>query len=187
MINTLWIFAKKNVWGHRRIILQTTHPYLSGIVAFLLTFHSALTIKPYALAGFFLPYDTVVFGFTATAIALAIAIPSRYFILFLSENKENSTAFRDFIFVLVWNGSVHILSFFMFLPFIFMGDSWTLQSSQEVGISRVYVFVMLWLQFYSCIQFFVTTIAVFQLADLYAQFAAKRKRDNPNNSTNSDF
>jgi hypothetical protein len=177
MIDTLWIFAKRNVRKHLRIILQTTHPYLSGLIAVYLVFLSGFEIRPYALAGFFLPYNTVVFGFTATAIALAIAIPSTHFILFLSEKKENSTAFRDFLFMLVWNGCVHIISLYLFLPFIFLGDHWVFQPDSGTNGARIYICTLLWAQFYSCFQFLVTTIGVFELADLYAQFSAKRRNE----------
>jgi|SRR5581483_430608 len=176
MIDTLWIFGKRHLRKHITRIVATTHPYLSGIVAFWLVLYSGLEIKPYALAGFFVPYDTVVFGFTATAIALAIAIPSTHFILFLSAKKENSTAFRDFLFVLIWNGLVHVFAFFLFVPFLFL-ERWVLTSSPEPTPSHVLIFCLMWLQLYACAQFLVTTITVFELADLYALHAA-REREN---------
>jgi hypothetical protein len=175
MIDTLWVFASRNLRKHAIRIVATTHPWLSGLAAFGVVFLSGWKVKPYALAGFLLPYDTVVFGFTATAIALAIAIPSSPFIFFLSAKSENSTAFRDFLFVLIWNGLVHIISFLMFLPFIFF-ETWELNTSgDQITWQHCYVFAMLWLQFYSCAQFLVTTISVFELADLYAQFSSKER------------
>jgi hypothetical protein len=179
MIDTLWIFARRNVSKHAALILQTTHPYLSGLLSFYLVYISNRDLRPYGLAGFFTPYDTIVFGFTATAIALAIAIPSRHFILFLSDKGENSTAYRDFLFVLAWNGCAHIFAFFLFIPFIFLGDHWVYSPANASNMSRFYVLMLLWIQFYSCFQFLVTTIAIFELADLYAQFSARERREQP--------
>ena len=164
MIETLWIYGKKNVWQHARIIVATFHPYLSGVMAACLMMYSGFLVKPFILAGFFVPYDTVVFGFTATAIALSIAIPSEKFIRFLSEEKGHSTAFRDFLFVLVWNGTIHIVSFILFIPFIFIGETQVIIFDGHYSVAFVYLFLVLWLQFYSCFQFLVTTINVFHLA-----------------------
>lgn len=141
MIETAWSFWNRNVRKHATRIVATTHPYLSGVIAIWVVGYSGLQLKPFSLANFFVPYDTVVFGFTATAIALSIALPSERFIKFLSEMKDGSTAFKDFLFVMVWNGIVHILAFFFFIPIIFMGDTITVLPSDTVGKLHIFLFL----------------------------------------------
>lgn len=178
MIETAWTFWKKNVRKHRRRILATTHPYLSGIIAFCIVGWSDVAFKPFVLANFFVPYDTVVFGFTATAVALSIALPSERFIKFLSQIRDGGTPFKDFLFILAWNGVVHILAFFLFIPAIFIGDGVTLSPGTDLSSLRVFMFFVLWMQFYACFQFLVTTIGVYELADLYGTYCASlRKAD----------
>jgi hypothetical protein len=176
MIETLGTFVSRNLRKQLGRVLITTHPYLSGVIAIVVVFYSHLPIRPSSLASSFLPYDTVVFGFTATAIALAIAIPSERFVTFLSSIKDGSTPFRDFLFVLAWNGLVHILSFFLFLPFIFFPPEWELAPASDLGWAKLYVCLMLWVQFYACFQFLVTTLGVYELADLYANYVARERR-----------
>jgi hypothetical protein len=176
MIETVGTFVSRNLRKQAGRVLITTHPYLSGLIAGYLVFYSGLELKPFSLASAFLPYDTVVFGFTATAIALAIAIPSERFVTFLSGIKDGSTPFRDFLFILAWNGLVHIIAFFLFLPFVFLPQEWSVFSSRELDWSKVYVFVLLWLQVYACFQFLVTTLGVYELADLYANYCARQRQ-----------
>lgn len=181
MIDTAWIFWKKNVRRHSTRILATTHPYLSGLFSIWIVGFSGLTVKPFVLAGFFVPYDTVVFGFTATAVALSIALPSERFIKFLSQIRDGTTPFKDFLFILAWNGVVHILAFFLFIPLIFIGDGIGFGPADAVGKLQVFTFFVLWVQFYACLQFFVTTIGVYELADLYGTYCAGlRKADDAN-------
>jgi hypothetical protein len=123
-----------------------------------------------------MPYDTVVFGFTATAIALSIALPSERFIKFLSQIRDGTTPFRDFLFILAWNGVVHILAFFLFIPVIFMGEGISFAATEAVSKWQIFMFFVLWMQFYSCLQFFVTTIGVYELADLYGTYCASLRR-----------
>lgn len=178
MIETAWTFWRKNVRKHTRRILATTHPYLSGVVAIWIIGWSDLTLKPFVLANFFVPYDTVVFGFTATAVALSIALPSERFIKFLSQIQDGSTPFKDFLFILAWNGVVHIFAFFLLIPAIFLGDGTALAPGTDLGPLRVLMFFVLWVQLYACLQFFVTTIGVYELADLYGTYCASlRKAD----------
>jgi hypothetical protein len=135
-------------------------------------------LKPFVLAGFFVPYNAVVFGFTATAVALSIALPSERFIKFLSQVKDGSTPFKDFLFILAWNGIVHILAFFLFIPIIFVGDSLSLAPGADLNATRVFMFFVIWVQLYSCFQFLVTTLGVYELADLYGTYCAGlRKAD----------
>jgi hypothetical protein len=169
-------FLEKNVRKHSNKILATTHPYLSGALAAWIAFWSGLTIKPFVLAGFFIPYDTVVFGFTATAVALSIALPSERFIKFLSQIKDGTTPFRDFLFILAWNGVVHILAFFLFIPIIFADASVSFAATEAASKLQVFMFFALWMQFYACLQFFVTTIGVYELADLYGTYCAGLRR-----------
>lgn len=181
MIETAWVFWKKNVRKHSARILGTTHPYLSGILAAWIVWKSTLEIKPLVLAGFFIPYDSVVFGFTATAVALSIALPSERFIKFLSQIKDGSTPFKDFLFILAWNGIVHIWAFFLFIPIIFTGEATALAPNSDFNKIQVYLFFVIWMQFYACFQFFVTTIGVYELADLYGTYCAGlRKSDDAN-------
>lgn len=176
MIETAWTFWKKNVRKHSTRILATSHPYLSGVLAAWIIGWSGLTVKPFVLAGFFVPYNAVVFGFTATAVALSIALPSEQFIKFLSQVKDGTTPFKDFLFILAWNGVVHILAFFLFVPIIFIGDTASLTSNDPVSALQVFMFFVLWVQFYSCFQFFVTTLGVYELADLYGTYCAGLRR-----------
>lgn len=180
MIETLGTFISRNFRKQFRRVFITTHPYLSGIIAIWLAYCSTLEIRPVALSAIFLPYDTVVFGFTATAIALAIAIPSERFITFLSGIQDGSTPFRDFLFVLAWNGLVHIFSFLSFLPFVFVDNDWSLRADSS-SAARLYVAAVLWIQFYSCLQFLVTTLGVYELADLYANYCARERKKTESN------
>jgi hypothetical protein len=181
MIDTAWIFWKKNVRRHSTRILATTHPYLSGLFAIWVVAYSGLPVKPFVLAGFFVPYDTVVFGFTATAVALSIALPSERFIKFLSQIKDGTTPFKDFLFILAWNGVVHILAFFLFIPIIILGDGIGFGPADAFGKLQFFMLLVLWIQFYACLQFFVTTIGVYELADLYGTYCAGlRKTDDAN-------
>lgn len=176
MIETLGTFVGRNLRKQAGRVLITTHPYLSGLIAAYVVFYAGIVVRPISISAVFIPYDTVVFGFTATAIALAIAIPSERFVTFLSSIKDGSTPFRDFLFVLVWNGIVHIFSFFLFVPFIFISSEWTLESSAHLTWVKLYVFVTLWVQFYAGFQFLVTTLAVYELADLYAIYCARQRQ-----------
>lgn len=126
------------------------------------------------IAGILVTYDTVVFGFTATAIALAIAIPSPTFIKFLSSQKDGSTPFRDFLFILAWNGFCHIFAFFITIP-IFLIENPTFTSGNFKGLN-LYIFFLLWVQMYCIFQFMVTTISVYELGDLYANYVAREPR-----------
>jgi hypothetical protein len=38
------------------------------------------------------------------------------------------------------------------------------------------MFFVIWMQFYACLQFFVTTIGVYELADLYGTYCASLRR-----------
>lgn len=128
MIESVWNFYKRGMRGFGRRLFATTHPYLSGVLSYAIC-HYATTRSPVKFSNFtptFVTYDTVVFGFTATAVALAIAIPSVTFLAFLSNEKNGRTAFRDFLFVLAWNGVVHIVAFFVLLPSVILGDNWIL-------------------------------------------------------------
>jgi hypothetical protein len=180
MIDTAWIFWKKNVRKRLGRILATSHPYLSGVIAAWIVGWSGLSLKPFVLAGFFIPYNAVVFGFTATAVALSIALPSERFIKFLSQIKDGSTPFKDFLFILAWNGIVHIVAFFLFIPVIFIGD--VTLAPDGVSPYRIFMFFVLWVQLYSCFQFFVTTIGVYELADLYGTYCAGLKKTDDANS-----
>jgi hypothetical protein len=184
MIETAWTFWKKNVRKHSKRILGTTHPYLSGVLSALVVGWSELTIKPFVLATFFIPYDAVVFGFTATAVALSIALPSERFIKFLSQIRDGTTPFKDFLFILAWNGVVHIVAFFLFIPIIFMGDSFSfIATAASASKLQIYLFFVLWVQFYACFQFFVTTIGVYELADLYGTYCASLRRTDDGGSS----
>jgi hypothetical protein len=183
MIETAWTFWNKNVRKHLTRILATTHPYLSGVLSGLVVGWSGLIIKPFVLATFFVPYNAVVFGFTATAVALSIALPSERFIKFLSQIRDGTTPFRDFLFILAWNGVVHIAAFFLFIPIIFMGDSFSfIATNVSASKLQIYVFFVLWAQFYACFQFFVTTIGIYELADLYGTYCASLRRADDANS-----
>ncbi|HVW55564.1 MAG TPA: hypothetical protein VHC00_07780 [Rhizobiaceae bacterium] len=158
-------------------MLATTHPYLSVCLALALVtdhlpFASALNFENISTA--FVTYNTVVFGFTATAIALAIAIPNSTFIKFLSARKEIKTPYEDFLFILAWNGFVHFVSFFVLMPILFFGKEWWHNEVGNYGV-KVYLFVFFSIQLYCCFQFLVTTLSIFELADLYAKFVAKDK------------
>jgi hypothetical protein len=176
MIETAWIFWRKNVCKHATRILATSHPYLSGVLSIWIVGWSGLTLKPFILAGFFVPYDAVVFGFTATAVALSIALPSERFIKFLSQIKDGSTPFKDFLFILAWNGIVHILAFFLFIPIIFMGDKIEVASGTDGSPLQIFIFFVIWVQLYSCFQFLVTTLGVYELADLYGTYCAGQRK-----------
>lgn len=185
MIETAWIFWKRNARKHSYRIVATSHPYLSGVLAAWLVGWSSLTIKPFILAGFFVPYNAVVFGFTATAIALSIALPSERFIKFLSQIKDGSTPFKDFLFVMVWNGVVHILAFFLFIPVIFIGDAEMLPSGSDLSPYKIFVFLLLWVQLYACFQFFVTTLGIYELADVYGTYCAGLRSADDKKAANS--
>lgn len=175
MIETVWGFFKRGVRPNLRRIVATTHPYLSGFLALSICknwFGLEKPIKISDITVVFVTYDTVVFGFTATAIALAIAVPSTKFIEFLSSIKDGRTPFQDFLFVLVWNGFVHIFAFFMLLPPIVLGNDWSVGGTQD-WVKQIYIFFMMWIQIYACFQFLVTTIGVFELGDLYAKYVSK--------------
>lgn len=175
MLDSVFIFVQRNAARQWQRILFTTHPYLSGIISMIIAFdmmNLSMTIKLSTLANAFVTYNTVVFGFTATAVALAIAIPNERFVRFLSNGSSKSTAFRDFLFVLSWNGAVHFLAFFGIIPVIASGDGWILDSTSNIGM-RLYFFFASWIQIYACFQFLVTTLSVYELADLYAQYVAK--------------
>jgi hypothetical protein len=176
MIETLGTFLRKNLRKQVGRIFITTHPYLSGLISGLIVFRCGIEVKMSSVSSVFIPYDTVVFGFTATAIALAIAIPSERFVTFLSGIKDGSTPFRDFLFVLVWNGLAHILAFFAFVPFVFISPEWALGASGDLTWVSFYVFIVLWIQFYAGFQFLVTTLAVYELADLYAIYCARQRQ-----------
>lgn len=175
MLDAVLTFARRNAARQWQRIFFTTHPYLSGIIAMIIAFDEfnlSITIKLSTLANAFVTYNTVVFGFTATAVALAIAIPNERFVRFLSSGSGKSTAFRDFLFVLAWNGVVHFLAFFTILPVSASGDSWVLDPA-STNTMRIYFFFACWIQLYACFQFLVTTLGVYELADLYAQYVAK--------------
>lgn len=177
MIETVWTFCRRGVKPNLYRILATTHPYLSGIIALSLDRNWLGLTKPVKISdvtGLFVTYDTVVFGFTATAIALAIAIPSTKFIEFLSSIRDGSTPFRDFLFILAWNGFVHIWAFILLMPPIILGNDWTAGAPNE-WYTRVYIVMMLWVQMYAVFQFLVTTIGVFELGDLYAKYVSKNR------------
>lgn len=175
MIDTAWTFWKRNVRKNLSRVIATTHPYLSGLIAVWVVGFSNLSLKPFVLAGFFIPYNAVVFGFTATAIALSIALPSERFIKFLSQIKDGSTPFKIFLFILAWNGIIHIVAFFLFLPTIFVGD--VTLAPHVLSRYRLYMALVLWVQLYSCFQFLVTTLGVYELADLYGTYCAGLRRD----------
>jgi hypothetical protein len=81
---------------------------------------------------------------------------------------------------LAWNGVVHILAFFLFIPIFFLGD--VTVASDAVSKLQVYMVLLLWMQFYACFQFLVTTIGVYELADLYGTYCAGlRKTDDASN------
>lgn len=176
MIESVWNFYKRGMRGFGRRLFATTHPYLSGVLSYAIC-HYATTRSPVKFSNFtptFVTYDTVVFGFTATAVALAIAIPSVTFLAFLSNEKNGRTAFRDFLFVLAWNGVVHIVAFFVLLPSVILGDNWILSKDSSPSM-KIYLFLVLWSQFYACFQFLVTTIGVYELGDLYANYISKNR------------
>jgi hypothetical protein len=120
---------------------------------------------------------------TATAVALSIALPSERFIRFLSQIRDGTTPFKDFLFILAWNGVVHIIAFFSFIPIIFMGDSFSFVATvASISKLQIFMFFVLWVQFYACFQFFVTTIGVYELADLYGTYCASLRRAGDGNS-----
>lgn len=179
MLEVVWTFWSLNIRRNLYRVVATTHPYLSAILSLFISydcFDLGYKIDVFSVGNSFVTYNTVVFGFTATAIALAIAIPSPTFIKFLSGIRDKTTPFRDFLFILVWNGFVHISAFFISLPIILFGKEWELISSSP-KLMKFYVFVFLWVQLYACFQFMVTTLAVYELGDLYAKYVAKEKRD----------
>ena len=177
MIETLWSFYKRGMRGFGIRLIATTHPYLSGCIALWVcyySYHTPKTIKISTFLSTFVTYDTVVFGFTATAIALAIAIPSTTFLAFLSSERNGRSAFRDFLFILAWNGVVHILAFFILFPAILVGEEWAVDDKSNWSM-WIYFYVLLWSQLYACMQFLVTTIGVHEMGDLYATYITKNK------------
>lgn len=161
--------------GYGSRLYATSHPYLSGLISAGVVYYSTQdgnSLKISNITNTFVTYNTVVFGFTATAIALAIAIPSTNFIAFLSSMKEDRTPYRDFLFVLAWNGVIHIIAFFFLFPAIAFGDNWSLGPNSAKGLN-LFIFLQIWIQIYACFQFLVTTIGVYELGDLYAKFVSK--------------
>ena len=182
MIDSLWHFFKRGMIGYGSRLYATSHPYLSGLTsAGLMTYaiNENATIKIANLNSVFVTYNTVVFGFTATAIALAIAIPNAKFVAFLSSIGNERTPYRDFLFVLAWNGIVHIFAFFLQFPSIIFGEKWEISSSSSKSLN-LFIFVQIWFQIYACFQFLVTTIGVYEMGDLYAKYVSKNPRDNDN-------
>lgn len=179
MIEVVWNFGRRNCRRNATRILATTHPYLSALIALALV-SGKFEIYPInigALVGVFTTYDTVVFGFTATAIALAIAIPSPTFIRFLSSpDHDGGTPFRDFLFILAWNGVVHILAFLLLLPAVSFELTKFAPETGD-GALRVYLFLFFWVQSYAVFQFLVTTISVYELGDLYANYVSHQRRE----------
>lgn len=178
MIETVWNFGRRNCARNASRILATTHPYLSALIALGLV-SGKVDIYPInigSLAAAFTTYDTVVFGFTATAIALAIAIPSPTFIRFLSSpDHSGGTPFRDFLFILAWNGVVHIAAFITLLPALSLGLREFTPVAGDANL-KVYLFFFFWVQLYAVFQFLVTTISVFELGDLYANYVSHERK-----------
>lgn len=64
----------------------------------------------------------------------------------------------------------------MLIPFIFLGDETVLKAGLEPVGLRIFLFFALWVQFYACLQFMVTTIGVYELADLYGNYCASLRK-----------
>jgi hypothetical protein len=74
-------------------------------------------------------------------------------------------------------------TFFLFIPIIFIGEGVVFGPSDAIGKFQFYMFFVLWVQFYACLQFFVTTVGVYELADLYGTYCAGLRKDEENRST----
>lgn len=160
-------------------IIATTHIFLGPILSLLLVFdwiNLGITFKYSVIANVFLTYDTVVFGFTPTALAVALAIPNSDFLQFVSSPAgKGSTPFRDFVFALTWNGVMHAISFAIVLISLFMfKEDFVFQpASMSIGAKSFFA-ILFGVQFYSAFQFIVTLITLWQISDLYVNFISRR-------------
>lgn len=183
MIDAVGAYFYRHVWRNAGRILQTSHPYLAGVLAVLTIYPSnPLCLSDVTignLSAFSFTYNTVIFGFAIAALALAVAIPNDRFLAFLSQrNSEGQSPYRDLVFIFSWTGVVHSVAFFVALVTLMLyGQDHKLAGQSRGGWGYALLGLYVFLQLYAFFQFIVTIISAFELADLYAQFLSRRTND----------
>ena len=181
MFVSLQTYFARHVVKRLSRILIAAHPYIAMLAAYILVFKGQdYDIPKLALGSFSskaISYNTVVFGFCVTAIALIIAIPNSNFLYFVARNRED--AYRDLAFVFSWTGVVHWLAFVTDIySFVVYGSECNMLSDHTTPYKSAWLFFVVSLQIYAVLQFLVNLIATFEIADLYGMWlvAESRKR-----------
>ena len=165
---------------HWRKIAFSANPYIALIIALLFAIQpDQLSIHPYNIkdiTNVTTNYNLVILGFSITAIALVIAIPSPEFLQFIANEKvKGNSPYRDLIFVISWTSFLHLMSFMLSIFFIFyLGGEFVFVFDGSITALYITSWIYLFFQTYSILQLVNVVIATFFLADLYAQHLAQK-------------
>ncbi|MBB3648847.1 hypothetical protein FHX14_005076 [Rhizobium sp. BK619] len=158
-------------------ILFTSHPWIAGVVSLAIAdgyVPVSVDLKYFDIGGPLLTYDTVVIGFCVTAMAICFSFSKRFSSILCKVRDGDSgySAYEDLIFVFSWTSFIHMVSSFIMVSYYFLYGNFVLSQVIAAGFSLA-IFVILFFQLYSALQFFVTIVTVHQVARLYAKFASQ--------------
>lgn len=174
MIDSLWSYVSVEVAPRFHRILFTSHPWIAAIGAMGICagyLPVAADTKFYDISGLFLTYDTVVIGFCVTAMAICFSFSKRFSAILCKAMIAGFSAYEDLIFVFSWTSFIHMISSVLIIFTYFSLGNFSFFDLINKGFD-LFLFFILFFQFYSILQFFVTIVTVHQVAKLYAKLVS---------------
>lgn len=171
MIDSLWTYFSEEVVPRYSRIFFTSHPWVSATVSLSVTAGLAPIAektKFFEIASPLLTYDTVVIGFCVTAMAICFSFSKRFSSVLCKIKIGKFSAYEDLIFVFSWTSMIHMFSSLIIIVMYAMTGDFNIYDVVQGGFS-FQVFIFVFVQLYSILQFFVTIVTVHQVAKLYAK------------------
>ena len=179
MIEDIVAFIRKGVIPNYRMILFSENLYISfAITVFFIYQPMKDLFQPYKIGSvveFASQYNLVTLGFLITALTLVIGIPSREFISFLSEKRDNGRVpYKDLVFVFSWTIFVHLIAFLICLIIsTTFSEEFSFIYGGAIDGAMLFSWGYIFIQIYSGIQLLSVIFATIFVASLYAQHLAK--------------
>lgn len=177
-MRAIFRFLQRDLGERITRVIFSAHFLLSGVLGFVLVFPEvilcgmSLKISKNLIYDKMIDYNVTIFGFSVAAIAIIISLPKGQYLNFLTRGlKTDKTPLHDILFILTWTSFVHVIAFFYILVlsvgFDHREGEQIIHQQMSIIVKIIYG-LYFWIQIYSCIQFLVTLISVYQVSRLYA-------------------
>lgn len=177
MIDSLISYIRKDVFPRYHRILFTSHPWLAASVALGAAkgyFPISEDLKYFAISSSLLTYNTVVIGFCVSAVAICFTFSKRFSSILckIKDHDSGFSSYQDLVFVFSWTAMVHMCASVVIIYLYFSHGDFSLSAEVDGGFSFV-VLILLMVEIYCFLQFFVTIITVHQVANVYAKMSER--------------